>query len=538
VNALALLEPLLAALPLVLMATAALLACLFREPLPRLWSLVRSISALATVAALVALGLALLVSPRVVIPGLLASLTGAWIALLVQALGTVILSFSSRYLDGEPGQAGYLAALCGVLSAVHALVLADDWSGLIVAWAGVGIALQFLLCFYRDRPFAALAAHKKFLADRLADGLLIVAACCSYREVGSGSISALFRDASTHATHLNAQLCALAFVLAVAIRTAMPPVHGWLIQVMEAPTPVSALLHAGVVNLGGYLLIRFAPLLEAVPLARAILVAIGLVGALLGSLVMLTRISIKVRLAWSTLAQMGFMLLECGVGLYQLAALHLIGHSLYKAYAFLCSGESVRNARLRDLRGVWQPAAWSILVAPVLAGGVMFAVNELCSLVVDQTWPWWWSAALALAWAPVLWVRTDAGGPLVAVQRLAVGGGLLSLLSLLAFVGHLVPLGAIMQPHAYAGQVALVALVLLYLGTAMLQVPAWRARFASLRRQSYAGFYLDEAFTRLTLRFWPVRLPVARRSDAAMPMSIATRGKLQASFTSRAGFES
>ncbi|WP_264836966.1 proton-conducting transporter transmembrane domain-containing protein, partial [Klebsiella oxytoca] len=130
---------------------------------------------------------------------------------------------------------------------------------------------------------------------------------------------------------------------------AVLPVHGWLIQVMEAPTPVSALLHAGVVNLGGFVLIRFAPLLEQAGIARALLLVFGLGTAVLAGMVMLTRISIKVRLAWSTVAQMGFMLLECGLGLYTLAALHLVGHSLYKAHVFLSASTVVRQTRLQSL---------------------------------------------------------------------------------------------------------------------------------------------------------------------------------------------
>ena len=253
------------------------------------------------------------------------------LAALVQLLGTVIGAFSAQYLQGEPGQRRYVAALAAVLAGVHLLLLADHWLALISAWSGVGWALQPLLCFYPDRPFARLAAHKKRLADRLADVLLLLAAALAWREVGSGALPALWAHVAQHGMGTALQLSALALVLAVILRTALLPVHGWLIQVMEAPTPVSALLHAGVVNLGGLVLIRFAPLLEQAAPARGVLLAFGLATAMLAGMVMLTRISIKVRLAWSTVAQMGFMLLECALGLYTLAALHLIGHSLYKA---------------------------------------------------------------------------------------------------------------------------------------------------------------------------------------------------------------
>ncbi|XLM23048.1 NADH-quinone oxidoreductase subunit L, partial [Chromobacterium piscinae] len=112
-----------------------------------------------------------------------------------------------------------------------------------------------------------------------------------------------------------------------AIKTAQLPFHGWLTQVMEAPTPISALLHAGVVNLGGIVLIKAAPLLQTAPPANLLLMLWGGASALLCCLVMLTRISVKLRLAWSTCAQMGFMLLEIGMGRYSLALLHLLAHS-------------------------------------------------------------------------------------------------------------------------------------------------------------------------------------------------------------------
>ncbi len=118
---------------------------------------------------------------------------------------------------------------------------------------------------------------------------------------------------------------------------------------MEAPTPVSALLHAGVVNMGGFVLLRVAELIGLVP-SQWLLVIVGSLTAVLAGMVMLTRISIKVRLAWSTCAQMGFMLMEIGLGLYELALLHLVAHSLYKAYAFLSSGEAVERARLHDFQ--------------------------------------------------------------------------------------------------------------------------------------------------------------------------------------------
>ena len=428
---------------------------------------------------------------------------GLWVAVLVQMLGTVIGAFSARYLQGEPQQRRYIAALAGVLASVQLLLLAQHWLVLIAAWALAGIALQQLLCFYSDRPFALLAAHKKRLADRLADVLLLAACALAWWDVGSGSLPALWQQAAQGAASLALQLSAVALVLAVVLRTALLPVHGWLIQVMEAPTPVSALLHAGVVNLGGFVLIRFAPLLEAAPAARWLLVVLGLGSALLAGLVMLTRISIKVRLAWSTVAQMGFMVLECGLGLYTLAALHLIGHSLYKAHAFLSASSVVQHSKLQVMRGHSEPSAWSLIAAPVWALAIAL-VMQLPGAGVGVAWPWWWIGVLALAWAPVLWLpRATAGTPANWPWRMLAGTATVAGLSALALLAHKLPLGVTDAPNAAAGGVALAGMALMYLCLVLLQLRP--QAMASWRRWSYAGFYLDELYTRLALQLWPTR---------------------------------
>lgn len=446
---------------------------------------------------------------------------GAWLAVLVQLLGTVIGGFSSRYLQGEARQGLYVRAFAGVLAGVHLLLLADHWVVLIGAWAAVGAALRPLLSFYPERPFALLAAHKKRLADRAADLLLVVAAALAWTTVGSGSLSALWAHLA-HLQHLAPggispalQGSAVCLVLAVVLRTALLPVHGWLVQVMEAPTPVSALLHAGVVNLGGDVLIRFAPLLDEVALARWLLVAFGLGTAVLAGMVMLTRISIKVRLAWSTVAQMGFMLLECGLGLYTLAALHLIGHSLYKAHTFLSASAVVRNSRLDAMRGDTRPSFASLLLAPVLTLTLIGAVMGAAGHAV---WPWAWSVVLAMGWAPLLWLpATRSASVGMRMWRLAAGLATVVGLSALALLLHGLPLGVSDRPDTAAAAVAAGGMVVLYLVLVTLH---WRARLLEgWRRWSYAGFYIDEYYTRLALRIWPTRwardVPAARMNPTS-----------------------
>jgi NAD(P)H-quinone oxidoreductase subunit 5 len=433
-------------------------------------------------------------------PWLITSPFGSALALLVQLLCTVIAFFSARYLDGEPGQRQYISGLAGVIVAVHLLIMADHWVILITSWALVGVALERLLCFYPDRPFALLAAHKKKIADRVADVLLICAGILAWIEIGSGSLSDLWTYVGSNGMSTNLQLSAVCLVLAVIMRVALLPVHGWLIQVMEAPTPVSALLHAGVVNLGGYVLIRFAPLMEHAMPARTLLVVFGLGTAVLAGMVMLTRISIKVRLAWSTTAQMGFMVLECGLGLYTLAALHLIGHSLYKAHTFLSASMVVRETRLQAMRGKMLPMPISLLLAPVLT---VITVLLIQLMLGNAAWPWWWSAILGLAWAPLLWLPSQRSSIreicLHALSGLVMVAGLTSTASL----AHVLPFGIHDVPNHALGVLALIGMAALYICLIILQLRPQALR--AWRRWSYAGFYVDEIYTRLALRLWPTR---------------------------------
>ena len=503
--------------PVALMLTAMLLAKIQPTREPRLWKRFAWLSAAALMCTLGSLFWYLLtpmplsgVSLMAKLPCLSVSQLGIWLALLVQFLGTIIAAFSSRYLQGEAGQSRYVSGLAGVLVAVHLLLLADHWLVLIAAWAMVGVVLQKLLCFYPDRPFALLAAHKKHVADRLADLLLLSAAALAWNEVGSGSFSALWQYLELNGASMALQMSAVCLVFAVILRTALLPVHGWLIQVMEAPTPVSALLHAGVVNLGGFVLIRFAPLLEATAPARWTLIVFGLGTALFAGLVMLTRISIKVRLAWSTVAQMGFMVLECGLGLYTLAAMHLIGHSLYKAQAFLSASSVVQNSKLQLMRTIMAPSLLSLIVAPLLALLTSLLVQIL---LIGTLWPWWWSGMLALAWAPLLWLPSlRSAEDNMHWSRALAGFCMIATLTAATALVHILPFGLKDRPDQLAGMIALFGMAMMYLFLTVLQVRPDAMK--GLRRWSYAGFYVDELITRLVLRVWPTRWTVASASTA------------------------
>jgi len=261
--------------------------------------------------------------------------------LLVSFIGWVVVRYAATYLDGEARQGAFTGWLCMTLAAVLVLVLSGNLVQLVLAWVATSLFLHRLLLFYPDRIAAQRAAAKKFVTARLGDVALICAAVLLTLAYGTTDIAQIL-SAARAGNGGGLAIAAAGFLAAAALlKSAQFPMHGWLTEVMETPTPVSALLHAGVINAGGFLLIRFADVMLLAPGVLAVLVMIGGFTALFGGLVMLTQPAVKTSLAWSTVAQMGFMILECGLGLFPLALLHIVAHSLYKAHSFLASGGAV-----------------------------------------------------------------------------------------------------------------------------------------------------------------------------------------------------
>ena len=263
--------------------------------------------------------------------------------LLVAFIGWIVVRYARIYLDGEARQGLFMGWLCATLAAVLTLVVAGNLVQLVGAWIATSAALHRLLLFYPERPGAQRAARKKRLFSAIGAAALILAALVIGTSFGTTDIAAI--NALARSGHGSPALVLAAAMLALAalLKSAQFPTHGWLTEVMEAPTPVSALLHAGVINAGGFLLIRFADVMLAAPGVLAVLAMVGGFTALFGGLVMLTQPSVKTSLAWSTVAQMGFMMLQCGLALFPLALLHIVAHSLYKAHAFLASGGAVQQ---------------------------------------------------------------------------------------------------------------------------------------------------------------------------------------------------
>ncbi len=264
---------------------------------------------------------------------------------LVSIVGFVVARYSIRYLDGEANQGRYFRWLGFTLGAVSLMVIAGNLVLFFVAWVMTSLGLHQLLMHYHHREAAHRAAWTKFAISRLGDAFLIAALVLIFKTFGTFEFAELFSkaEAAVVAGQITSSHVAIGWllILGAATKSAQFPFHTWLPDTMETPTPVSALMHAGIVNAGGYLIIRMSPLVAMAPSALMALAVIGTVTACFAGIVMMTQTSIKRSLAYSTIAQMGFMMLQCGLAAFPAAMLHIVAHSLYKAHAFLSSGSVV-----------------------------------------------------------------------------------------------------------------------------------------------------------------------------------------------------
>jgi NAD(P)H-quinone oxidoreductase subunit 5 len=381
--------PLLA--PIVLLAAAALfIARPGRRP--------GGLPLIAEIAALAAFGLALLGVPQFWLAGsgsdgagvLLSfrfDIVGVTLALLVSFVGWVVIRYARRYVDGESREGAFHGLTLTAIAAALVLVQAGNLIVMIMSLFITGLILRQLLLFYPDRPEARRAAAKFIRVWGAGDLALILAAVLLWQAFGTLDIAALNAAAATGLT-TGAQVAVGLLVLSAALKTATFPVHGWLTEVMEAPTPISALLHAGIINSGGVMLILLSGVVQQSTGSMAALVMLGGLTALFGGVVMLTQSAVKTALAWSTAAQMGFMMMQCGLGLWPLTLLHIVAHSLYKAHAFLGSGSAIQAVNaLRKPGPVAAPGLVAVTRSFALGLALYAAIAIAFTLIVGPKSP-------------------------------------------------------------------------------------------------------------------------------------------------------
>lgn len=424
---------------------------------------------------------------------------------LVAVLGAAVLRFSRNYLDGDARHGAFLGRLALTVAAVMVLVLAGNVAQLAAAWIAASLALHQLLVFYPDRPGALVAARKKFWVARLGDACLVAAAVLIARAFGTTDVATIAdRAAAVGAAPAGIGLAAVLLVATAALKSAQFPTHGWLAEVMETPTPVSALLHAGILNGGTFLVARLASVALLSPTALALMVVVGGFTAVFASVVMITQTSVKVSLAYSSAAHMGFMLLVCGVGAYPVAVLHLVAHSFYKAHAFLSSGSAVEVARASKVPGHARtaPGALPLLASLGVAVATVVGVGALCGVTLAGD-------PVALALAAILaiglthllaQVAGNAGAGVTARIALAAAGTAFAFFALERGAARVLAGAVPHAPHPGTLTLALAAAVVVVFAAASLAQlllpslgagPRWAALYVHVRNGLYANALFD-----------------------------------------------
>lgn len=260
-----------------------------------------------------------------------------WLMLVVVSfISAIIHRYSARYLLSDINQKRFLGQLSLLTLAVFLLVSSGNLLTVFFAWQWIGLCLYLLLNHYHYRLSANRAAKKKFMVNRLGDICFLVAVVLMMQHYHDTAFAYLVHSHNS----INVLILGLVFV-AIMTKTAQFPFHFWLLDTVESPTPVSALMHAGVINAGGFLLAKLGGAYAAWPILMAMIFTIGLATAMCGKYFMSTQVDIKKRLACSTMGQMGYMILQCGLGCFSSAIFHLIMHGFFKASLFLSAGNQL-----------------------------------------------------------------------------------------------------------------------------------------------------------------------------------------------------
>ena len=465
-------------------------------------------------------------------------------ALTVTGVGFLIHVYSIDYMHGDPRYPRYFAYLNLFVAAMLTLVLANNFVVLYVGWEGVGLCSYLLIAFWDERKAAADAGKKAFIVTRIGDTAMLIGIFLIFATTGSVRFDQVFEAAGGIGGATVTTISLLLFAGAVG-KSAQVPLHTWLPDAMEGPTPVSALIHAAtMVTAGVYLVVRTHALFEASEVALVVVAVVGLVTALYAGLSAIGQDDLKRVLAYSTISQLGYMFLAAGVGAYAVAIFHLVAHAFFKALLFLSAG-SVMHAtdgvvditRLGGLRrrmpltaGTFAVGGLALAGIPLMAG--FFSKDQILAAAYEAGRTGLWAGGLLAAFLTAFYIarayfltfegdlRSDLHphespvlmtAPMAVLGVLTVLGGLLGASARTGRIqGFLAPVVGEAE-HAGAGgglselglsviatAVALTGLALGWgvYGSARVDWQRVRERFGGLRRTLAHGFYVDDAYGR------------------------------------------
>jgi NADH-quinone oxidoreductase subunit L len=274
---------------------------------------------------------------------------------LITGVSSIVHLYSVRYMQGERGYARFYSLLGLITAVLLCLVTSANLLMLFVFWQLLTWLLYLLLVYNYEHPPAVQFGFKTLLVHRLGDVAFLGGILLAYLTYGTLDFPDLFARAAANPATVPLWPGGFEIGAATAItlllfgggmsKSAQFPLHVWLPDTMDTPTPVSALMHAGIVNAAGFLINRLAPLYGLAPTTLHVVFVIGALTAILGAAMMLTQSDIKKMLGFSTMGQMGYMTMECGLGAFALSIFHLIAHGIFKATLFLYAGSAIHDAR-------------------------------------------------------------------------------------------------------------------------------------------------------------------------------------------------
>ncbi len=299
--------------------------------------------------------------------GLAVSLT-----VIATVVGSLAVLFSVDYMRGEAQLGRYYFMVLFFIGAMAGLVLSGNLLFTFFFWEITALCSYGLISFYNDDPKAVAGGIKALIITQVGGVGLLAGALISYANLGSFQISELLGRADTIPTAA-LSFIAFSFLIAAAAKSAQFPFHTWLPDAMEAPTPISALIHAAtMVNAGIYLLARFYPAFESVPGWKTAVILVGVTSALITAFMALTATDLKRALAYSTVSQLGYMVYAIGAGGVLASQFHLFSHAVFKALLFLTAGSVIHAVGTRDMRrmgglGAKMPFARNVFIIGALA---------------------------------------------------------------------------------------------------------------------------------------------------------------------------
>ena len=374
-----------------------------------------------------------------------------FLAVVATCIGSLAVIFSVEYMKGEQQLGRYYAYVLFFIGSMVGLVLSSNLLMVFVFWEITALCSYALISFYNDDPKAVAAGIKALIITQIGGIGLLAGALFLYVQQGSYDVPTFLAGASKFPPHILA-LMAFGFLVAAAAKSAQFPFQTWLPDAMEAPTPVSALIHAAtMVNAGVYLLARFYPAFEGVPYWKLAVLTVGAITALMAAVMAIVSNDLKRVLAYSTVSQLGYMVYAIGCGGIFASQFHLLSHAVFKALLFLSAGAVIHAAHTRDMREMGGLGKQMPLVRVVMIiGGLALAGIPILN--------GFWSKELVLE-------AGHEGGPTWAWLFMLVGAGLTALYTFrflqMVFFGE--PRGG---KHVHdAGLATKVALVPLALGT-------------------------------------------------------------------------